>query len=178
MALIQELLFSADASLERAHDGCSIQGPTNLDLRSACWPCIFSFESPPGTVLGHRKAHSFQQAKRWCVVVVVAIGITMTSTVVEKPGPALFWVFVHKQHSIHRNTHHSTKLLEALGCPWCRSFWQLHLQVTRARDVWILGPQTAGTSATTATSATSTSAALGGAIHQISGRMVSEGKHI
>ena len=177
MALIQELLFSADASLERAHDGRSIQCPTNLDLRSAFWPCLFSFKFPPGTVLGHRKAHSFQQAKRWCMVVVVAIGITMTSTVVEEPSPALFWVFVHKQHSIHCNTHHSTKLSEALGCPWCRSFWQLHLQVTRTRDVWILGlAQTAGSSATTSTS--TCSAALGGAIHQISGRMVSEGKHI
>ena len=38
------------------------------------------------------------------MVVVVAIGITMTSTVVEEPSPALFWVFVHKQHSIHCDT--------------------------------------------------------------------------
>ena len=37
--------------------------------------------------------------------------------------------------------HHSTKLFQALGRPWCRSFGQLHFQVTCTRDVWI--PQVA-----------------------------------
>lgn len=63
--------------------------PTHLDLRSALWPCLFSFKLPPGAVLWHRNAQGFQQAKRWCMVVVVAIGIAVTSTVVEEPGPAL-----------------------------------------------------------------------------------------
>jgi len=177
MAFIQELLFSADASLERTHNGCSIQRPTHLDLRSALWPCLFSFKLPPGAVLWHRNAQGFQQAKRWCMVVVVAIGIAVTSTVVEEPGPALLWVFVHKQHSIHCDTNHSTKLFQALGRPWCRSFGQLHFQVTCTRDVWILGlAETSGSSATTATAAGP--AALGGTIHQIGARMVSEGKYI
>ena len=63
--------------------------PTHLDLRSALWPCLFSLKLPPGAVLWHRNAHGFQQAKRWCMVVVVAIAIAVASTVVEEPGPAL-----------------------------------------------------------------------------------------
>jgi len=49
------------------------------------------------------------------MVVIVPIGVTMTTAAVEQPSHSLLWMFMYKENRVQSNAYDATNFLQALG---------------------------------------------------------------
>lgn len=195
MALVQHALLGSEAILEWAHDGSAIQSPTDLDLGSRGGPSFWTNGLPPGTDGGHWKTQGFHQTQWRSMVVVVPVGVTMTTAVVEQPSHSLLRMFVNEEHGVHSDADHTTHFLQFLGLAGQGGIGQVHFEVAHTWHEGTLRlslqPPTAasaaaataaaafgGVATTTTTAATTTTTTSSGAIMEVRIMVVPECKDI